>query len=134
MRPRGIRIGSKHPKRGQVAETRLPIRVPPEHRVENFQQLLSICRNNGVRLVIIHPAYANTVRHECELTTFCKAHDVRMFEAFDFLRGDSAGDPSESFLDGIHPNERRHELLASGLARFLIESGVAANSDSTVEK
>jgi lysophospholipase L1-like esterase len=93
-------------------------RVSPEEREENFARLETRCRENGVRLVMIHPAYAGTRPHTCELTEFCRRSGVPMHEAYDDLHPKGA-EQRDLFADEIHPNAQGHQRLAEGLAKFL---------------
>ena len=85
----------------------LPTRVSNEERQKNFRLLKNICEHHGIRLVIIHPSYRDSVRHECELTDFCRETKVPMFEAFDSLHP-PGGDSFEYFLDLWHPSPLGH--------------------------
>jgi hypothetical protein len=109
--------------KSRTAEEILPYglgrRVPDEDRRRNLTELLSLCRRNGAGLVVIHPSYSPSTRHECLLTRFCRDNGVPMFEAYDvFHPGGST--PRSVFLDDIHPSAIGHELLARELVHFLI--------------
>jgi hypothetical protein len=69
--------------------------------------------------VIIHPAYRDSVAHECELTEFCRTHGVPMLEAFDVLHppGLAVGDV---YIDQAHPTNLGHRRLADALAAFIL--------------
>ncbi len=110
-------------KDGKVApstlnEKSLGRRVSEKERLENLENLLAICQAKGIQLVIIHPAYAVSSRHECTLTNFCRQYQVPMFEAYDVLHPQNAPD-SHLFYDRFHPTAEGHYLLAKGLAEFL---------------
>ncbi len=92
----------------------LPRRVSPAERRQNLEKLDALCRANGVRLVVIHPSYRRTVRHECILTRFCKDNGVIMYEAHDVLHPDGVS-PEEVYIDSAHPTPYGHQLLADGL-------------------
>ncbi len=112
-------------------------RVSEEERRENLEELLSLCRRNGIRLVLIHPAYVLTLRHECLLTRFCRERSVPMFEAFDSLHHESE-EPDFFFVDNFHPSPLGHANLARNLASFVLASfpdlrgGTAASSAGIV--
>lgn len=92
-------------------------RVSEEERLENLTELLALSRKRGIRLVVMHPAYRYSARHECLLTRFCRENGVLMFEAFDSLRPRSAG--ASLFLDLWHPTAAGHATLAGNLAEYL---------------
>ena len=98
----------------------VPVRVPPEDRRVVLRQLLTLCQDHDIRLVIIHPAYRISRRHQCELTQFCEDQSIPMLEAFDSLHG-HGGDIAERFRDEIHPSPKGHELLANDLFKLLTE-------------
>ena len=79
-----------------------------------------MCRDNNIRLVVIHPTYSYSKRHECALTEFCSRRGVPMFEAYDSLHPDAPG-PS-LFFDNVHPTVEGHRRLAADLCRFLIDN------------
>lgn len=97
---------------------RLPSRVSLQERLDNLRGMLALCREQHIVLVIIHPAYADSRRHECELTEFCRSESVAMFESFPSLKPNPA-DPERFFLDSFHPTAEGHERLASALFEFL---------------
>lgn len=99
-------------------EQSLGRRVSEKERLENLENLLAICQAKGIQLVIIHPAYAVSSKHECTLTNFCKQYQVPMFEAYDVLHPQNAPD-NHLFYDRFHPTAEGHYLLAKGLAEFL---------------
>jgi lysophospholipase L1-like esterase len=99
-------------------EQSLGRRVSEKERLENLENLLAICQAERIQLVIIHPAYADSSKHECTLTNFCRQNQVPMFEAYDVLHPKSAPD-SHLFYDRFHPTAEGHYLLAKGLAQFL---------------
>lgn len=107
-----------------IRAVNLPPRVTLEERKENLRHLQKMCDDHGVKLVIIHPSYAESIRHECELTVFCKNSGVPVFEAYGSLHPD--GPTGEHrFLDIWHPSPSGHRALAKNLARFLVESRLA---------
>ncbi len=86
----------------------------------NLEELRRLCAGRGVRLVIIHPTYRPSRRHECLLTRFCRDEGVPMFEAFDGLHpGGNVSSDNPMFYDFTHPSALGHERLAAGLADFI---------------
>jgi lysophospholipase L1-like esterase len=93
-------------------------RVSEKERRENLENLYAICQAQGIQLVIIHPAYADSSKHECTLTKFCRQYHVPMFEAYDVLHPKSAAD-SHLFYDRFHPTAEGQSFLAKALDQFL---------------
>jgi lysophospholipase L1-like esterase len=99
-------------------EMKLPTRVSIEERKDNLRQLEAICKQHGLRLVILHPSYSESKRHQCELTEFCEASGVPMFECYDSLHPE--GENARAFfLDNWHPSPLGHRTLAEDLLRFI---------------
>lgn len=95
-------------------------RVTDEERLDNLKRLAAVCREKGVALVVMHPSYRTTSRHDCLLTRFCRENRVPMFETHDLLH--PAGvDPGKMFRDWMHPTAAGHEALARGLAPFILD-------------
>lgn len=86
-------------------------RVSDEERRRNLERFAEICAERGIALVVIHPAYRDSLPHECVLTRFCRERGVTMVEAFHSLHppGRPAG---ERFLDSMHPDVEGHRQLA----------------------
>ena len=103
-------------------------RVSNEERLDNFRRLVAVCRENGITLVVMHPSYAWTSRHECLLTKFCAENHVPMFETHDILH---PADPLRvlMFVDNMHPSAASHKALAEGLSRFIL--GLLTNRAAT---
>ena len=103
-------------------------RVPLQEQWKNLQELEEVCRSHGIALVIIHPAYADSVPHTCVLTKFCKQTGVKMYEAQTVLHP-SGRRKRELFADECHPNPEGHKALARGLFRFLNDSALLPRGD-----
>jgi len=97
-----------------------PTRVSPQERAENLAQLLQICREHEIQLVIIHPSYRDSVSHTCILTRFCQQHDIPMLEAHDVLHPPGSS-PRRYFWDGMHPTADGHQQLAKHLYHLLVD-------------
>lgn len=109
------------PRRVELEENAMPRRVSEQERLQILEELLAICRDANIALVVIHPAYRGSQRHECVLTGFCHARGVPMFEAFDVLHAE--GRPAGAlYLDKAHPTREGHRRLATGLVRTLGET------------
>lgn len=112
-------IVDQHPEpEGSLTDSEGRTRVSRGQRRDNFQQLAAIGKAHRIRLVIIHPCYANTELHRCELTEFCSDSGTAMYEAFDALHAEGIGQ-RELFADECHPNAKGHTALARGLYEFL---------------
>ena len=95
-------------------------RVSDEERVNNLKQFKTLCEQHNMQLVVVHPAYRSTTKHECALTQFCTSENILMFDAFPPLH---SGTPSGEtvFHDSFHPNKAGHKKLADALAKFLVD-------------
>ena len=101
-----------------IDATALGRRVSDAERLENLTELISLCEQNETDLIIIHPSYRNSRRHECRLTRLCRERGVLMYEAHDALHRTNI--PSaEMFLDVWHPSVRGHQALAEGLTHLI---------------
>jgi lysophospholipase L1-like esterase len=99
-------------------------RMNDAERVEALDGLRRACRRAGARLVLMHPCYARTERHDCYLTRFAEENGVPLFDVVELF--DAAGRPrKEIFIDGMHPDLLGHRLMAEGLFRFLRGRGLA---------
>jgi lysophospholipase L1-like esterase len=110
-------------ERESVAEVRPAVvgrRVTDEERLDNLRRLVAVCRENGIALVIIHPSYRWSSRHECLLTRYCAENRIPMFEAYDVLHP-AAQAPERLFHDFMHPSAAGHQALAEGLSRFILD-------------
>lgn len=101
-------------------EMSLGQRVSEKERLENFGRLLALSREHDVQLVLIHPSYAQSARHQCVLTKFAAANRVLMFEAHRSLHLPDQP-PGLFFQDFWHPNRRGHVRLANALSQFIAE-------------
>jgi hypothetical protein len=105
-------------------DTALGRRVSDAERRANLERLVELSAARGVRLVLLHPSYRDSSRHECLLTRFAVERGVLMFETFDALHPPNA-DPRAEFKDAWHPLPGGHDRLARGLALFLAEHVLA---------
>jgi hypothetical protein len=104
-----------------MRELKLPVRVPLDEREENLSRMLAFCRAHDIQLVLIHPSYLQSKRHECDLTEFAAREGVPIFEAYDSLH---PGNPParELYWDLWHPNAAGHARVARDLFRYLTEN------------
>jgi lysophospholipase L1-like esterase len=101
-------------------ENALGRRVTEDERQANLERLTELCRTHGIQLVLLHPSYRDSTRHECLLTRFAAGHQVPMLDAFDSLH--PPGIPPRSvFTDAWHPGPDGHQWLARDLEKFLTE-------------
>jgi lysophospholipase L1-like esterase len=93
-----------------------PQRLKPEERMRVFKELLTICKEQGIGLLMIHPSYASSLRHTCLLTDFVRDNNVLCLEAYDILHQAPA---AETFISPFHPNVHGHRLIAEALADLI---------------
>jgi hypothetical protein len=106
-----------------VRALNLPARVPLADRRENLESILALCESVDAQLVVIHPSYSESERHECDLTQFCRDLNVPMYDAFDCLHPAGAP-PRAMYWDLWHPNAAGHACLGQGLFDFLMSQGL----------
>lgn len=102
-----------------IRELHLPARVPLADRRENLENMLAMCASVGAQLVVLHPSYAESERHECDLTEFCRDRNVPMFDVYECLHP-SGAPPGTMYWDLWHPNAEGHACIAEGLFDFLM--------------
>ena len=95
-------------------------RVSEAEREQNLRDLDRLCRERGLALVVIHPSYRDSSRHECVLTRVCAELGVATFDAFESLHPPGTAQDA-LFQDSWHPKVEGHRRLGEGLARFLSE-------------
>jgi len=99
-------------------ENALGRRVTEDERQANLERLTELCRARGIKLVLLHPSYRDSTRHECLLTRFAAQHQVPILDAFDSLHPE--GIPRRAvFTDAWHPGPDGHAWLARDLEKFL---------------
>lgn len=111
-----------------MRELRLPARVPLDEREENLNRMLAWCEAHGAQLVIIHPSYAESQHHECDLTEFAERNAVPIFDAFHSLHPDPP--VGKLYWDLWHPNAKGHARVARDLFRFLTEKRLVPRTPS----
>jgi hypothetical protein len=109
---------------------KLPSRVPLEDRRENLDRMLAFCQEHNIQLVIMHPSYGESKRHECDLTEFAAGEGVPIFDTYDSLH---PTDPKigELYWDPWHPNAAGHRRIAAALHRFLVSKHLVPIAEST---
>lgn len=115
-----------------VRELNLPARVPLPDRRENLATMLALCKSAGAQLVVLHPSYSESERHDCDLTEFCREYNVPMFDVYDCLH--PAGAPAGAmYWDLWHPNAQGHASIAEGIFNFLMAERLvpAARAESS---
>ena len=111
----------------EINEKKLPTRVLPEERLQNLTELAALCERNHIRLIVIHPSYTFTGKHECILTEFCKQHSVPMLETFSALHPEGVKRRT-LFGDRVHPNVAGQNKLAELLFSRVVEEMTKATS------
>ncbi len=116
-----VKVNDKQIERAKINEVSVGSRVTEKERIENFKNLLSICNKHNIKLVIIHPTYARSHRHECVLTTLLKKEGISYFEAYDVLHPKFLPH-NYLYRDTWHPNEEGHRRLSQALADYIYNS------------
>jgi lysophospholipase L1-like esterase len=120
LAPRLFIIKNQQQHDAQINEKSIGRRVSEKERLENFNRLLSICNSHNIHLIIIHPAYKDTMLHRCLLTSFCQRSNTLMFEAYNSLHHINTP-PGHLYLDSMHPNREGHFHIAKDLTRFICD-------------
>lgn len=102
----------------KLEHNNLPRRVSEKERYIILEELRKFCLQHGIKLVIIHPTYLYSQKHECVLTEFCAEMNVNMFEAQEILHLDSTA-ADGNYIDPVHPSASGHQILAKALAEYL---------------
>ena len=117
-RLREVKDGKLAP--AEINEKKLPTRVLPDERLQNLTELKAICDRNHLKLIILHPSYMYTGRHECMLTQFCTQQGVPMVETFSALHPDGV-DLRYVWADTVHPNPIGQRRIAALLLRQIVD-------------
>jgi lysophospholipase L1-like esterase len=104
-------------------ENRL-VRLPDELREIYLNALVDLVSTHHVSLILIHPAYPQSKRHECILTRIANENHIPLLDFEDVIYRDcqvNGTRKSDYFLygDPFHPNEMGHTLLGRELAALL---------------
>jgi len=114
--PRLMRIDGDRPRRAGINEKGLTARVSSDERRRILERFADLTRDRDVELLVIHPAYRDSVAHECLLTEFAEQRGVPWVEARPALHPD--GVPRGAlFRDSWHPVAMGHARLARLLAQ-----------------
>jgi len=126
-----VMVNNRRIESAKINEVSVGSRVTENERIENFKSLIRLCNENNIKLVIIHPTYAPSFRHECVLTAFLKKENIPYFEAFDILHPNFL--PRNYFYRDVwHPNEEGHRELSLALADYIYNNYF--DKDNTVSK
>ena len=113
--PRLVRVDGERPRRLGLDESALGTRVSSSERLELLERLSEIARDHDIELLVIHPAYRDSVPHACVLTEFASAAGVPWVEAGLALH--PPGEPRGAlFRDSWHPVAEGHARLARLIA------------------
>jgi hypothetical protein len=86
-------------------------RVPEEDRWAALSEILEICRENDIELIIIVPWYEDFEEHAPLLRRFADEFGVPLVDLQTSLQHLSSR-KSELFTDASHPTEEGHRLIA----------------------
>ncbi len=99
-------------------------RVPDADRERVLGQLLDLCRERGIELVIAIPWYREFAKHIPLLRAFAEAHGVPVVDLPARLDASLDRPRAEYFLDVVHPTAEGHTLIAGAIYDVLIELGL----------
>lgn len=97
-------------------------RVPTADRLLALDNILNVCRQNGIKLVVIKPIYAQPFAGQPVLRDFAVANGLAYIDLPEMLDGELARAGREKFFfpDQIHPTVFGHRKIARALAGKLI--------------
>ncbi len=113
----------------RINERALKTRVSEPERLKVFEELHALSLREGIELIVVHPSYRYSKRHECLLTRFCKENNVRMVEAYDVLHP-WLGAELSLFRDVWHPTSLGHQRLAEVIGREILRHKPPAEPDA----
>ena len=116
-----VLVDEEYQYTNEIDPVSLGRRVSDVERIENLRRLKQICLRNDISLIVIHPSYRKSSRHECLLTRCCQEEDILMFEAYSSLHSPT-GKKSEMFVDIWHPSAAGHTQLAIDLSAFIMDT------------
>ena len=94
---------------------------------DNLQQIVDICQANKIKTVFFITVTKNQIlndstqysRHQNAMMTVADRNQLLRISAMDILRKNRS---QELFVDGGHPNELGHQLIADEIYKTLIDS------------
>lgn len=99
-------------------DTKIKCRVSLEDKRQIFKELLEISKQNNIHLIIIHPIYRITVKHQCFLTEFSAQNNIPLIETFGAFQ-DSGYSKDELFYDNMHPTALGHKIIADCIFKYI---------------
>jgi len=93
-------------------------RVPEEDRWASLSDILDICRENDIELIIIVPWYRDFEGHALLLRRFADESGVPMVDLQASLQHLSSR-KSEFFIDGSHPSAEGHHVIADEIWKVI---------------
>jgi hypothetical protein len=95
-------------------------RVSEEERRVNLERLAELCREHSVKLVILHPSYRDSTRHECLLTRVTAERGIPTLDVYQPLHPENV--PAGSmYRDAWHPSPEGHASIAQYVTAFLLQ-------------
>jgi lysophospholipase L1-like esterase len=113
-------------KRNKVQIGNMP-RVPEEDRRRLLAELRALCRERGMRLIVLIPWYREYEAHVPLLRELAGADDIILIDLHARL-ADLPKPRTSYFDDAMHPNAEGHRLMAEAIAgelRRTLDDGMA---------
>ena len=91
------------------------VRVPTEDRKVALSRIIELCRERGIKLLIVQPFYAVDRSQDRVLRDMAVENQVRFVNA-SRLRVKYADRIESLFFDGVHPTPEGHGIIAEAIA------------------
>ncbi len=96
-------------------------RVSENERRANLERLAELCKERRVGLLVLHPSYRDSTRHECLLTRVALERGIALLDVFPALHPTDAP-AAPVFRDAWHPGPEGHAAIAQFVAVFLLQN------------
>jgi lysophospholipase L1-like esterase len=94
-------------------------RLTVEQQYETLDEFRTLCAQHHIQLLLMHPTYFSTGRHDCPLTDFARRNGVPLLETVQLFPA-TVQARKALFADAAHPNADGHRRIGEALAEFLL--------------